>query len=135
MWGTELWDQRPFDVLIGADVVYNEDSFEALVHTLVHASSLDTQIILSVYNYPELNGLPDVFSMRFVVDTLQTLETSTGNVTIYSLMRIKVCWQRVQLESSQTVGIQGGVSKNLGLWCLEVVVDWLRWHYHGPTNT
>ena len=46
-WTKDLSEYEKFDVILGADVIYIEDTFDDLLKTLVHLSNKKTAILLS----------------------------------------------------------------------------------------
>ena len=56
-WGGPPAAGAPFEAVVGADVVYDEDMFEPLARTLQGASDAQTRVYLSVFDYPEYAGM------------------------------------------------------------------------------
>ncbi|XP_046543038.1 protein N-lysine methyltransferase METTL21A-like isoform X2 [Haliotis rubra] len=46
-WTTDLSAHPQYDIILGADIIYIEDTFQALLTTLIHTAREDTSVLLS----------------------------------------------------------------------------------------
>ncbi|KAG9477159.1 hypothetical protein GDO78_002521 [Eleutherodactylus coqui] len=68
-WGTGLQHFSHFDVILGADIIYLEETFQELLETLIHLSSEHTTILLSCrLRYQRDHNFLDMMRKYFTVD-------------------------------------------------------------------
>ncbi|CAJ0967256.1 unnamed protein product [Ranitomeya imitator] len=68
-WGTGLEHFSHFDVILGADIVYLEETFQDLLKTIIHLSSAHTVILLSCrLRYQRDHNFLDKMRKHFTVD-------------------------------------------------------------------
>ncbi|XP_077131838.1 protein N-lysine methyltransferase METTL21A [Ranitomeya variabilis] len=68
-WGTGLEHFSHFDVILGADIVYLEETFQDLLKTIIHLSSAHTVILLSCrLRYQRDHNFLDKMREHFTVD-------------------------------------------------------------------
>ena len=84
-WGHSLSSfLPPYDVLLAADVVYIEESFPALIQSMVELSDSGTLLLLSCkYRYERDARFLGLLEERFVVESVW----NSGDLSIYSLRR------------------------------------------------
>ncbi|KAM4024313.1 protein N-lysine methyltransferase METTL21A isoform 1-T4 [Anomaloglossus baeobatrachus] len=68
-WGTGLEHFSHFDVILGADIIYLEETFQDLLKTIIHLSSPHTVILLSCrLRYQRDHNFLDMLRKHFTVD-------------------------------------------------------------------
>ncbi|KAM5152876.1 protein N-lysine methyltransferase METTL21A isoform 1-T2 [Mantella aurantiaca] len=92
-WGKGLKNFPPFDVIVGADIIYLEETFQDLLNTILHLSTENTVILLSCkLRYQRDHQFLDMMRQHFSV--VQVIYDQKFDVHIYKAVRI--C-QRVEL--------------------------------------
>lgn len=87
-WGQDLHKfSEPFDIILGADIIYIEDTFQDLLQTLLHLSNEDTLILLSCrIRYERDNNFLDMMKEKFQVE--HVLHDSERGIEIYSAKKL-----------------------------------------------
>lgn len=68
-WGTGLEHFSHFDVILGADIIYLEETFQDLLKTIIHLSSEHTVVLLSCrLRYQRDHNFLDMMRKHFTVD-------------------------------------------------------------------
>ena len=81
-WTQDLSEFEQFDIILGADIVYIEDSFDDLLRTFVHLSRKDTVIYLSCrIRYERDNNFLTQMETKFYIEEI--LYDSTTDVKLY----------------------------------------------------
>jgi hypothetical protein len=82
LWADAGVPGAPYDVVVGADVLYDDQHFPSLAATLRRAAGPQTGVYLAAFSYPEYSGLPPILSNCFdVVETRDDLR----DVFLYAL--------------------------------------------------
>ncbi|XP_071977148.1 protein N-lysine methyltransferase METTL21A isoform X3 [Engystomops pustulosus] len=90
-WGVGLENYSPFDVILGADIIYLEETFQDLLKTLIHLSSEHTVILLSCrLRYQRDHNFLDMMRKHFTVDQVHY----DKNLDVY----IFKAWKRLREE-------------------------------------
>ncbi|XP_018415902.1 PREDICTED: protein N-lysine methyltransferase METTL21A [Nanorana parkeri] len=86
-WGKGLEDFSPFDVIVGADIIYLEETFQDLLKTILHLSTENTVILLSCkLRYQRDHQFLDMMRQHFSV--VQVLYDQKVDVYIYKALKI-----------------------------------------------
>nr|XP_054767020.1 protein N-lysine methyltransferase METTL21A-like [Lytechinus pictus] len=87
-WGQDLHKfSEPFDIIIGADIVYIEDTFRELLQTLLHLSNKNTLILLSCrIRYKRDNNFLDMMKTKFQVE--HVFHDIERGIEIYSARKL-----------------------------------------------
>ncbi|XP_033628705.1 protein N-lysine methyltransferase METTL21A-like isoform X2 [Asterias rubens] len=82
-WGENLQEfPKPYDLVLGADIVYLEDSFPHLIKTLVHLTNNDSLVLLSCrIRYARDENFLDLLREKFSVK--EVLHEKTRNIHIF----------------------------------------------------
>ena len=82
-WGENLQEfPKPYDLVLGADIVYLEDSFPDLIKTLVHLTNNDSLVLLSCrIRYARDENFLDLLREKFSVK--EVLHEKTRNIHIF----------------------------------------------------
>ncbi|XP_075036324.1 protein N-lysine methyltransferase METTL21A [Mixophyes fleayi] len=85
-WGIGLENFSPFDVIVGADIIYLEETFDDLLKTIVHLSSEHTVILLACrLRYQRDNDFLDMMRKQFSV--VQVHYDKSVDVYIYKVQK------------------------------------------------
>ncbi|KAM4626472.1 protein N-lysine methyltransferase METTL21A [Discoglossus pictus] len=86
-WGRSLEDFSTFDVIVGADIIYLEETFPDLLHTLLHLSAAHTVTLLSCrLRYQRDHDFLDMMRGHFTLEEVH-YDTST-DIHIYKAQKI-----------------------------------------------
>ncbi|XP_072274790.1 protein N-lysine methyltransferase METTL21A [Pyxicephalus adspersus] len=86
-WGKGLEDFSPFDVIVGADIIYLEETFQDLLNTILHLGTENTVILLSCkLRYQRDHHFLDMMKQHFSV--VEVLYDQKVDVHIYKAMKI-----------------------------------------------
>ncbi|XP_040213298.1 protein N-lysine methyltransferase METTL21A [Rana temporaria] len=86
-WGKGLENFSTFDVIVGADIIYLEETFQDLLKTILHLSSENTVILLSCkLRYQRDHEFLDMMRQHFQV--VQVLYDEKVDVHIFKAMKI-----------------------------------------------
>eukprot|EP00667_Euglena_gracilis_P018135 EG_transcript_19197 len=91
VWGAAEVADAPFDVVVGADLLYNPDSVPALVATLWRSCGPQTAVYLSAYHYPEYTGLPDQLLKFFSVEAKEVVRHDGRDSDVFRLAQKEGC--------------------------------------------
>ncbi|XP_038071851.1 protein N-lysine methyltransferase METTL21A-like [Patiria miniata] len=82
-WGENLQEfETPFEIILGADIVYVEDTFPKLLQTMVHLSNRDTLVLLSCrIRYARDERFLDMMRERFSV--VEVLHDRSRDIHVY----------------------------------------------------
>ncbi|XP_046330298.2 protein N-lysine methyltransferase METTL21A-like isoform X2 [Haliotis rufescens] len=87
-WTTDLSPHPQYDVILGADIVYIEDTFQALLRTLVHTAREDTVVLLSCrIRYDRDLHFLTLLESHFVVEQIHY--DKSRDIKIFSAKKIK----------------------------------------------
>lgn len=86
--GLERYPSGGYDVILGADIVYLEETFPALLRTLEHLSSENSEVLLSCrIRYERDRRFLDMLGSRFSVQELHY--DQQRDVHIYRAVKIR----------------------------------------------
>ena len=87
-WGTNLQEfSRPYDIVLGADIIYIEETFPQLLETLLHVGQPHTTVLLSSkIRYSRDTLFLDMMKEYFLVEEI--LYDKSRDIHIYKCKRI-----------------------------------------------
>ncbi|KAI0217401.1 Protein N-lysine methyltransferase METTL21A [Lamellibrachia satsuma] len=88
-WGKNMdtFSQRKFDILLGADIIYIEETFPLLLTTLQQLTKCDTKLLLSCkIRYDRDTRFLDMMKKSFLVE--EVLYDAARDIHIYSAKKI-----------------------------------------------
>ena len=88
-WGknVDTFSQRRFDVLLGADIIYIEETFPLLLATLQQLTECDTKVLLSCkIRYDRDTRFLDMMRQSFIIE--EVMFDSARDIHVYSARKI-----------------------------------------------
>ena len=88
-WGknVDTFSQRRFDVLLGADIIYIEETFPLLLATLQQLTECDTKVLLSCkIRYDRDTRFLDMMRQSFIIE--EVMFDAARDIHVYSARKI-----------------------------------------------